>query len=92
LIHSSSINLTIQVALLLWGYTTSVSYNALLLYAASTYQKVVYTMPPLDLPMVSTGTFPDVMTIFPDSGQVSGSSTRQRIVLTSTSWICIQRV
>jgi hypothetical protein len=87
--HSSSINLTFQIALLLGGYSRSVSYDGLFLYVVSTYWKPASTVPPLDLSLVSIGTFHDVTTIFPNSGQVGGSSKRQRLVFTSNSWICI---
>jgi hypothetical protein len=82
-VHSSSINPTFHVALLLGGYSMSASYDALLFYVTSTYRKPTSTMPPLDLLSVSIGTFPEGMMIFPDSGQVGGSSTRQRLVFTS---------
>jgi hypothetical protein len=55
------------------GYSMSVSYDALFFYISSTYRKPASTIPPLDLPLVSTGTSPEGMTIFPDSGQVGGS-------------------
>jgi hypothetical protein len=84
-VHSLSTNPTIQVAFLLGGYSTSASYNTFFLYVASTYQKPASTMPLLDLPLVSIGTFSEVTMIFPDSNQVSGSSTRQCLVFTSTS-------
>jgi hypothetical protein len=86
-VHSSSINPTFQVVLLLGGYSTSASCNAPYLYIASTCWKLVSTIPPLDLPSVSIGTFPEGMTIFLDSGQVSGSSTGQCLIFTSNFWI-----
>jgi hypothetical protein len=88
-IHSSSIKPTFQVALLLGGYS----------------MKCILRRPPplrhVDLlearfictsarpPSGQLGDLPNVTTIFPDSGQVGGSSTRRRLVLTSTSWICV---
>jgi hypothetical protein len=62
------------VSLLLGGYSMSASCDTLFAYVTSTYQKRASTIPPLNLPSVSIGTFVEGMTIFPDSGQVGGSS------------------
>jgi hypothetical protein len=51
-----------------------VSCDALFAYVASTYQKRASTIPPLDLPSVSIGTFLQGTTIFPNSTEVGGSS------------------
>jgi hypothetical protein len=73
-VYSTSINPTLLVALLLGGYSMSASCYALFTYFASTYQKRASTIPSLDFLLVSIGTFLEGITIFPDSGQVSGSS------------------
>jgi hypothetical protein len=52
----------------------SASCDALFDYVASTYQKQASAIPPLDLPLVSIETFLEGVMIFPDSGQVDGSS------------------
>jgi hypothetical protein len=74
-VSTSSINPTLLVALLLGGYSTSASCDALFTYTTSTYQKRASNIPPLDLPLVSIETFLEGMMIFPDFGQVGGSST-----------------
>jgi hypothetical protein len=74
-VSTSSINPTLQVALLLGGYSMSASCDTLFTCVASTYQKQASTIPPLDLPLVNIGTFLEGMMIFPDSGQFGGSST-----------------
>jgi hypothetical protein len=55
-LHFWSIKLTILVALLLRGYYTSASYDALFFYVASTYWKPASTTL-LDLPTVDVATF-----------------------------------
>jgi hypothetical protein len=74
-VSSSSTNPTLQVALQLRGYSTSVSCDNLFTYVVSTYQKRASAIPPLDLPLVSIGIFLDGMMIFSDSVQFGGSST-----------------
>jgi hypothetical protein len=74
LVYSLRINPTLQVTLLLGGYSASTSCDALFTYVVSTYQKRASTILALDLPSVSIGTFLEGLMIFLDSGQVGGSS------------------
>jgi hypothetical protein len=64
LVLSSSINPTILADLLLGGYSMSASCDALFFYVASTYWKPSSTTPPLELPLVGTRTFFEVMMSF----------------------------
>jgi hypothetical protein len=52
----------------------SASCDALFAYITSTNQKQASVTPLLDLPLVDIDTFFEGVMIFPDSGQVGGSS------------------
>jgi hypothetical protein len=73
-VDSSSTKPTLQVVLLLKGYSTSESCDAFFAYVASTYQKQASVTPLLDLLLVGIKTILKGLIIFPDSGRVGSSS------------------
>jgi hypothetical protein len=89
-VYSLSINPTLQVAILLGGYSTSASCDALFAYVASTYEKRASTIPPLDLPLVSIGTFLQARRSSLTLLRSVALQTLQRLFFTSNPWICIQ--
>jgi hypothetical protein len=69
-----------------------VSLSIILSLGSGCHKKRASTIPPLDLPTVSIGTFLEGMTIFPDFGQVGSPSTLQCLVFTSNQWSMFQEI